>query len=165
MKRILVIEDEPQMRLGLRDNLELEGYEVETAADGDEGLEKVASFGPDLVLLDVMLPKKSGFEVCRELRAQSAHTPILMLTARSADSDKVQGLELGADDYVTKPFSISELLARIRAVLRRARTLKPTADVIRIGDVEIDFTLHQARRGKARLDFTAREFDLLRYFV
>ena len=166
MKRILVIEDEPQMRLGLRDNFELEGYEVETAADGDEGLAKAAAFAPDLVLLDVMLPKKSGFDVCRELRARSAATPIVMLTARSAETDKVLGLELGADDYVTKPFSITELLARVRAVLRRAGTVQKTADdVVWIGDIEADFTLHQARRGKTRIEFTAREFDLLRYFV
>jgi CheY-like chemotaxis protein len=113
MKRILVIEDEPQMRLGLRDNLELEGYEVETAADGDEGLQKAGSFTPDLVILDVMLPKKNGFDVCRDLRTRSISTPIVMLTARSAETDKVLGLELGADDYVTKPFSITELLARV----------------------------------------------------
>jgi two-component system alkaline phosphatase synthesis response regulator PhoP len=168
MKRILVIEDEPQMLLGLRDNLELEGYEVQTAADGEEGLARAASFAPDLVILDVMLPKKNGFDVCRELRARSNTTPIVMLTARSAETDKVLGLELGADDYVTKPFSITELLARVRAVLRRAtsqKTAAATTDTVRIGDIEIDFKLHQARRGKARIEFTAREFDLLRYFV
>ena len=165
MKRILVIEDEPQMLLGLRDNLELEGYEVQTAADGDEGLARAASFSPDLVILDVMLPKKNGFDVCRELRARSNTTPIVMLTARSAETDKVLGLELGADDYVTKPFSITELLARVRAVLRRAGAQKPATDTVRIGDIEVDFKLHQARRGKTRIEFTAREFDLLRYFV
>ncbi len=167
MKRILVIEDEPQMLLGLRDNLELEGYEVQTAGDGDEGLARAASFGPDLVILDVMLPKKNGFDVCRELRARSNTIPIVMLTARSAETDKVLGLELGADDYVTKPFSITELLARVRAVLRRTGAHKPVpvADIVRIGEIEIDFKLHQARRGKTRLEFTAREFDLLRYFV
>jgi DNA-binding response OmpR family regulator len=167
MKRILVIEDEPQMLLGLRDNLELEGYEVQTAADGDEGLARAASFAPDLVILDIMLPKKNGFDVCRELRARSNTTPIVMLTARSAETDKVLGLELGADDYVTKPFSITELLARVRAVLRRTGSQKTASltDTVRIGDIEIDFKLHQARRGKTRIDFTAREFDLLRYFV
>ena len=166
MTRILVIEDEPQMLLGLRDNLELEGYEVQTAADGDEGLARAASFGPDLVILDVMLPRKNGFDVCRELRARSNATPIVMLTARSAETDKVLGLELGADDYVTKPFSITELLARVRAVLRRTTSHKPSpVDMVRIGDIEIDFKLHQARRGKTRIEFTAREFDLLRYFV
>jgi DNA-binding response OmpR family regulator len=165
MKRILVIEDEPQMLLGLRDNLELEGYEVATAADGEEGLAKAATFQPDLVLLDVMLPRKHGFDVCRELRARSNSTPIVMLTARSAETDKVLGLELGADDYVTKPFSITELLARVRAVLRRTGGRPPTQDVVRIGEIEVDFKLHQAKRGKARVEFTAREFDLLRYFV
>lgn len=165
MKRILVIEDEPQMLLGLRDNLELEGYEVETASDGEEGLAKAASFSPDLVILDVMLPRKNGFDVCRELRARANPTPIVMLTARSAETDKVLGLELGADDYVTKPFSITELLARVRAVLRRVGSQKPQTDSVRIGDIDVDFKLHQARRGKARVEFTAREFELLRYFV
>jgi two-component system alkaline phosphatase synthesis response regulator PhoP len=167
MKRILVIEDEPQMLLGLRDNLELEGYEVQTAGDGDEGLTKAAAFNPDLVIVDVMLPKKNGFDVCRELRTRSTSLPIVMLTARSAETDKVLGLELGADDYVTKPFSITELLARVRAVLRRAGAQRQaaTADLVRIGDIEVDFKLHQARRGKSRIEFTAREFDLLRYFV
>jgi two-component system alkaline phosphatase synthesis response regulator PhoP len=167
MKRILVIEDEPQMLLGLRDNLELEGYEVQTASDGEEGITKAGSFNPDLVILDVMLPKKNGFDVCRELRTRSTSLPIVMLTARSAETDKVLGLELGADDYVTKPFSITELLARVRAVLRRAGTQRQagTADLVHIGDIEIDFKLHQARRGNSRIEFTAREFDLLRYFV
>ena len=165
MKRILVIEDEPQMLLGLRDNLELEGYEVQTAADGEQGLIKAAAFNPDLVILDLMLPKKNGFDVCRELRDRSSSTSIVMLTARSAETDKVLGLELGADDYVTKPFSITELLARVRAVLRRTTTRPPTEDIVRIGELEIDFKLHQARREKRRVEFTAREFELLRYFV
>jgi len=165
MKRILVIEDEPQMLLGLRDNLELEGYEVQTAADGEEGLTKAAAFAPDLVILDVMLPRKNGFDVCRELRARSNSTPVVMLTARSAETDKVLGLELGADDYVTKPFSITELLARVRAVLRRTASQKPATDSVRIGEIEVDFKLHQARRGRSRIEFTAREFELLRYFV
>jgi DNA-binding response OmpR family regulator len=167
MKRILVIEDEPQMLLGLRDNLELEGYDVQTASDGDEGLARAASFNPDLVILDVMLPKKNGFDVCRELRARANATPIVMLTARSAETDKVLGLELGADDYVTKPFSITELLARVRAVLRRSGSQKTAtvSDHVRIGEIDIDFKLHQARKGKVRVEFTAREFDLLRYFV
>jgi two-component system alkaline phosphatase synthesis response regulator PhoP len=167
MKRILVIEDEPQMLLGLRDNLELEGYEVQTAADGDEGLQKALAFQPDLVILDVMLPRKNGFDVCRELRARSNATPVVMLTARNQETDKVLGLELGADDYVTKPFSITELLARVRAVLRRAGSRPATseADSCRIGDLDIDFRVHQARRGKQRVEFTAREFELLRYFV
>ena len=117
MKRILVIEDEPQMLLGLRDNLELEGYEVETATDGDEGLQKAATFQPDLVILDVMLPRKNGFDVCRELRARSNTTPVVMLTARNQETDKVLGLELGADDYITKPFHAEEVLARVNTHL------------------------------------------------
>ena len=165
MKRILVIEDEPQMLLGLRDNLELEGYEVQTAADGEQGLARAAAFNPDLVILDLMLPRKNGFDVCRELRERSATTSIVMLTARSAETDKVLGLELGADDYVTKPFSITELLARVRAVLRRTGARPATDDIVRIGDLEVDFKLHQARRDKRRVEFTAREFELLRYFV
>ena len=165
MKRILVIEDEPQMLLGLRDNLELEGYDVQTAADGDEGLSKASSAPPDLVILDVMLPKRNGFDVCRELRARNVSTPIVMLTARSAETDKVLGLELGADDYVTKPFSITELLARVRAVLRRSNPPRPATETVRIGDIDFDFRLHQARRGQTRIEFTAREFELLRYLV
>jgi DNA-binding response OmpR family regulator len=164
-KRILVIEDEPQMLLGLRDNLELEGYEVITAADGQEGLAKVTSEAPDLVLLDITLPRKNGFEVCRELRASANPTPVIMLTARSQEPEKVLGFQLGADDYVTKPFSISELLARIRAVLRRAGGRPPGFDTCRIGDIDVDFRTHQAHRAGQRIDFTAREFDLLRYLV
>ncbi len=165
MKRILVIEDEPQMLLGLRDNLELEGYDVQTAADGDEGLHKASSTAPDLVILDIMLPKRNGFDVCRELRARNVSTPIVMLTARSAETDKVLGLELGADDYVTKPFSITELLARVRAVLRRSNPQRQATETVRIGDIDFDFRLHQARRGQTRVEFTAREFELLRYLV
>ena len=164
-KRILVIEDEPQMLLGLRDNLELEGYEVVTASDGEDGLAKAISTAPDLVILDVTLPRKNGFEVCRELRARANPTPVVMLTARSQETEKVLGLELGADDYVTKPFSITELLARVRAVLRRAGGRPSGLERCRIGDIEIDFRTHQAHRGDQRIDFTAREFDLLRYLV
>src|SRR5205823_14493749 len=159
-KRILVIEDEPQMLLGLRDNLELEGYEVITAADGEEGLAKAISSAPDLVILDVTLPRKNGFEVCRELRARANPTPVVMLTARSQETEKVLGLELGADDYITKPFSITEVLARVRAVLRRAGGRPSGLETCRIGDIEIDFRTHQAHRGGQRIDFTAREFDL-----
>ena len=166
MKRILVIEDEPQMLLGLRDNLELEGYEVQTAADGEQGLAKAAAFNPDLVILDLMLPRKNGFDVCRELRERSTTTSIVMLTARSAETDKVLGLELGADDYVTKPFSITELLARVRAVLRR--TEQPAADRgHRAASATSRSTSSCTRPAatKRRVEFTAREFELLRYFV
>ena len=135
-KRILVIEDEPQMLLGLRDNLELEGYEVVTASDGEDGLAKAISTAPDLVILDVTLPRKNGFEVCRELRARANPTPVVMLTARSQETEKVLGLELGADDYVTKPFSITELLARVRALLRRAGGRPSGLETCRIGDID-----------------------------
>ncbi|MBI1874365.1 MAG: response regulator transcription factor [Acidobacteria bacterium] len=165
MKRILVIEDEPQMRLGLRDNLELEGYEVMTAADGEDGLTKAFSFLPDLVVLDIMLPHRNGFDVCRELRRRSVGTPVIMLTARSQESDKVLGFEVGADDYVTKPFSLTELLARVKAVLRRTGRQGPEADHVTIGDLDIDFRTHQARRGSRRVEFTSREVELLRYLV
>lgn len=164
-KRILVVDDEPQMLLGLRDNLELEGYEVLTAADGEQGLAKALALRPDLVILDLMLPRKSGLEVCRDLRARANTIPVVMLTARSQDTDKILGLELGADDYLTKPFSIAELLARIRAVLRRTAGPVAQPEVCRIGDVDVDFRTHQARRGSERLVLTSREFELLRYFV
>jgi two-component system alkaline phosphatase synthesis response regulator PhoP len=120
---------------------------------------------PDLVLLDITLPRKTGFDVCRELRARANPTPVVMLTARSQETEKVLGLELGADDYVTKPFSITELLARVRAVLRRAGGRTSGLETCRIGDIEIDFRTHQAHRAGQRIEFTAREFDLLRYLV
>ena len=160
-----MIDDEPQMLLGLRDNLELDGYEVVTATDGEEGLHLARSTRPDLVILDLMLPRRSGLDVCRELRAHADPTPIIMLTARSQETDKVLGLELGADDYLTKPFSISELLARIRAVLRRASASGAALEFGRIGEIEVNFRTHQARRGDERVTLTSREFDLLRYFA
>ncbi len=164
-KRILVVDDEPQMLLGLRDNLEIEGYEVLTAADGEEGLAKALTLRPDLVILDLMLPRRSGLDVCRELRARADTIPVVMLTARSQDTDKILGLELGADDYLTKPFSIAELLARIRAVLRRTSGPVVQPEACRIGNVDVDFRTHQAHRGGQRLFLTSREFALLRYFV
>jgi two-component system alkaline phosphatase synthesis response regulator PhoP len=164
-KRILVIDDEPQMLLGLRDNLELDGYEVLTAADGEQGLAQALAARPDLVILDLMLPRRSGLDVCRELRARANATPVVMLTARSQETDKILGLELGADDYLTKPFSIAELLARVRAVLRRAGTQAAVPEECRIGEVDVDFRTHRARKGDERLFLTSREFDLLRYLV
>ena len=153
-KRILVIEDEPQMLLGLRDNLELEGYEVVTASDGEDGLAKAISTAPDLVILDVTLPRKNGFEVCRELRARANPTPVVMLTARSQETEKVLGLELGADDYVTKPFSITELLARdhlagvrdeIAKQIELARgEIDPLAGAVRLMRPEVDLDIADA---------------------
>ena len=165
MKRILVIEDEPQMQLGLRDNLELEGYEVQTASDGDEGLSKAAAFSPDLVILDVMLPRKGGFDVCRELRARANATPIVMLTARSAEADKVLGLELGADDYVTKPFSLRELVARVRALLRRAGTAadgpRPETAVLEAAGIRLDQERHEVSVRGTQVNLPLKEFELL----
>src|SRR4029077_2932809 len=135
MTRILIVEDEPNMVAGLRDNFEFEGYEVLTAPDGTAGLECALREAPDIVLLDVMMPRMSGLDVCKQLKAKRPSIPIIMLTARGQEVDKVVGLELGADDYVTKPFSIRELLARVKAVLRRAKTLPKEQDSYTFGDV------------------------------
>ncbi len=164
MTKILIVEDEPDMILGLRDNFEFEGYEVVTAVDGAEGIEKARSQKPDLLILDIMLPKLSGLEVCKTLRGEGFEAPILMLTARGQEVDKVVGLELGADDYVTKPFSIRELLARVRAVLRRTENRKRLASY-RFADIEIDFEGYKAKRGSELLDLSPREFELLRYLI
>jgi len=136
--KILVVEDEPNMVAGLRDNFEFEGYEVITASDGVEGLQKALDESPDLMVLDVMMPRMSGLEVCKQLRAKRPTMPIIMLTARGQEVDKVVGLELGADDYVTKPFSIRELLARVKAILRRASAGPKNQEHHSFGDVEVD---------------------------
>jgi DNA-binding response OmpR family regulator len=164
VSKILIVEDEPDMVLGLKDNFEFEGYEVLTASDGASGLERARTQKPDLMILDIMLPKLSGLEVCKTLRGEGFEAPIIMLTARGQEIDKVVGLELGADDYVTKPFSIRELLARVRAILRRAEGKKRLARY-RFSDVELDFETYQARRGGAPLELSPREFELLRYLI
>src|SRR5438874_10260115 len=135
MTRILIVEDEPNMVAGLRDNFEYEGYEVITAGDGAEGLGRALNEAPDLVVLDVMMPKMSGLDVCKQLKAKRPALPVIMLTARGQEVDKVVGLELGADDYVTKPFSIRELLARVKAVMRRARPVPKEQERYSFGDV------------------------------
>jgi two-component system alkaline phosphatase synthesis response regulator PhoP len=163
--RILVVEDEPDMVLGLKDNFEFEGYEVVTASDGATGLERARSVKPDLVILDIMLPKLSGLEVCKTLRGEGFAAPIIMLTARGQEIDKVVGLELGADDYVTKPFSIRELLARVRAILRRTEGTRKRLARYRFADVELDFEAYKARRGSEALELSPREFELLRYLI
>lgn len=163
--RILVIEDEPNMVAGLRDNFEFEGYEVITACDGVEGLQRALEDAPDLVVLDVMMPRMSGLEVCKQLRAKRASLPIIMLTARGQEVDKVVGLELGADDYVTKPFSIRELLARVKAILRRSAASPKDKEQHSFGDVEVDLRrLRVFKAGKA-LDVSSKEFELLKYFI
>jgi two-component system alkaline phosphatase synthesis response regulator PhoP len=165
MTKILIVEDEPNMVAGLRDNFEFEGYQVVTAPDGVAGLERALSEMPDLVILDVMMPRMSGLEVCQQLKAKRPSIPIIMLTARGQEVDKVVGLELGADDYVTKPFSIRELLARVKAVLRRAQTSPKNGDRYMFGDVEVNLRSCQVvRKGKA-LDFSSKEFELLKYFL
>jgi two-component system alkaline phosphatase synthesis response regulator PhoP len=165
MGKILIVEDEPDMVLGLKDNFEFEGYEVVTASDGVAGLERARALKPDLVILDIMLPKLSGLEVCKTLRSEGFQTPIIMLTARGQEIDKVVGLELGADDYVTKPFSIRELLARVRAILRRTDGAKKRLQKYRFSDVELDFEAYRAKKGGAPLELSPREFELLRYLI
>ncbi len=162
--RILVVEDEPGIALGLEEDLTLEGYDVETVGDGETALRRVGAEPFDLILLDVMLPKKDGFQVCRELRRSGISTPIVLLTARAQEAEKVLGLQLGADDYVTKPFSPMELRARIQAVLRRTGT-GAGPDVHRFGDATIDFARAEFRRGATSIDLTAVEFKLLSAFV
>ena len=157
--RILIIEDEPDLLRGLALNLKAEGYGVLTASRGDAGIEQALRDRPELVLLDIMLPGMNGLDVCRELRRKGFEAPIIMLTAKAEEVDRVVGLEIGADDYVTKPFGIRELLARIRARLRRH---VPTAAGLRLGPVEIDFDKHEATRGGQRIELTGKEFDVLR---
>jgi DNA-binding response OmpR family regulator len=165
VSKILIVEDEPDMVLGLKDNFEFEGYEVLTAADGQVGLERARTQKPDLIILDIMLPKLSGLEVCKSLRGEGFEGPIIMLTARGQEIDKVVGLELGADDYVTKPFSIRELLARVRAILRRTDGARKKLARYRFSDVELDFEAYRAKRGGEALDLSPREFELLRYLI
>lgn len=165
-KRILLIEDEPGLVLTLTDRLTSEGYHVETAGDGLTGLARASSESFDLIVLDVMLPGKNGFDVCRDLRQQSIDTPILMLTARGQVVDKVVGLKLGADDYLTKPFEMIELLARLEALLRRAPApATETLDAYQFGDVQIDFRRAEVSRNGQPVDLSVKEFQLLHYFV
>ncbi len=164
MTKILIVEDEPGMVAGLRDNFEFEGYDVVAAYDGVEGLDRALHESPDLVVLDVMMPKMSGLDVCKQLKAKRPAMPIIMLTARGQEVDKVVGLELGADDYVTKPFSIRELLARIKAVLRRVPG-GSSAERVGFSDVTVDLKgCRVLRKGKS-LEISAKEFDLLKYFL
>ncbi|MBA4406000.1 DNA-binding response regulator [bacterium] len=163
MPNILIIEDEPNMRLGLKDNLEFEGYEIDFADNGEDGLKKILENKSDLILLDVMLPKISGFDVCRKAREQKIATPIILLTAKGEEVDKVVGLELGADDYVTKPFSLRELLARIKAVLRRADKSGSINNVVKIGKLETDFGSYNAFEDGTAVQLSHKEFELMKY--
>jgi two-component system alkaline phosphatase synthesis response regulator PhoP len=160
---ILIIEDEPDLLRGLELNIKAEGYSVLTAARGDAGFEQALREKPDLVVLDIMLPGLGGLDVCRELRRKGFEAPIIMLTAKAEEVDRVVGLEIGADDYVTKPFSIRELVARIRVRLRRRMADADAGAKLRFDDVEVDFDKHEARRGGRRVDLTGKEFEVLRY--
>lgn len=165
MSKILIVEDESNMRMGLKDNLEFEGYEVEFAVDGEEGYNKIKSGGFDLILLDVMLPKKSGFDVCKAARKEGVKTPIILLTAKGEEIDKVLGLELGADDYITKPFSLRELIARVKAVLRRSETAgdKKDDEMVHIGKLDVLFSKYNAFEEGIEVQLSHKEFDVLKY--
>jgi len=163
-KTILIIEDDQLMREGLCDNLEFEGYHVVTAVDGEDGLEQAATLSPDLILLDVMLPGVDGIDVCRQLRSHGKTIPIIMLSARGSEIDKVLGLEIGADDYLAKPFGVKELLARIKALFRRFEP-KPLEETFCFGPIEVDFSRHVVKKNSRIVELTAKEFDLLTCFV
>lgn len=164
MQKILIIEDEPEMAKSLRDNLEHEGYEVDTALDGNEGLKKTLHYHFDLILLDIMLPDISGFDVCRTLRRRGTETPVIMLTAKAEEIDKVLGLELGADDYMIKPFSLRELLARIRANLRRASARSVNSEgYITIGNLRISLETYRAFNAENEVRMSHKEFQILQY--
>jgi DNA-binding response OmpR family regulator len=162
MERILIIEDETPMRTALADVLDGEGYRALTAADGEIGLRKAVEEKPDLILLDIMMPKLDGYAVCAELRRLENPVPVLMLTAKGQVEDRVTGLDAGADDYLVKPFSTEELLARVRALLRRSRKQGHALAKLKLGDVEIDLVRQTAARGRKQIHLTAKEFSMLR---
>lgn len=164
MSKILIVEDEPAMQLGLKDNLELETYAVDVASDGEEGLSKIKKNQYDLILLDIMLPKLSGFDVCKATRAASITTPIILLTARGEEIDKILGLEFGADDYITKPFSVRELLARVKAILRRSQAVVTKETLSNtIGRLKIDFNAFRAEENGEEIKLSHKEFEILSY--
>ncbi len=165
MAKILIVEDEESILMALEDNLKMEGYEVENAVDGEEGLSKAKERQYDLIVLDIMLPRLDGFELCKRLRQAGIMTPILMLTAKSQEIDKVLGLELGADDYVTKPFSPRELLARVKALLRRSQQVKEGVSETAFGDIEVNFKKYEVKKGGRPVYLTALEFSLFHFFV
>lgn len=167
VKRMLIVEDDPEMGMGLEDFFELKGFAVTRATDGEQGLQMLTSFPAfHIVLLDMMLPKRNGFEVLREARRSGVHSPVVMLTVKGSEQDKLQGFNLGADDYVTKPFSAEELAARVQAVLKRTTTpAEAPMEVYRFGDVEVNFSNHTASRAGEELKLTALEYDLIHYFI
>lgn len=169
MQRVLIIEDEVSLRRGLKDNLEAEGYVVSTASTGKEGLEKGLEEEIDLILLDIMLPGMNGFDICKEIKSKKLTLPIIMLTAKAKEVDKILGLELGADDYITKPFSINELLARVKAVLRRVEIHRAAKqkkiDSYEFGNVKLDFAKLEGYKGTKKLKLSKREFEILAYMI
>jgi two-component system alkaline phosphatase synthesis response regulator PhoP len=165
MKKLLIIEDEESVLMALEIDLKMEGYEVSSAKDGVTGLKMAREGGYDLIILDIMLPEMNGFEVCKQLRQAGITTPVLMLTAKSQEIDKVLGLELGADDYVTKPFSPRELRARVNALLRRANQTQVQIDKYQFGNVEIDFKKYEAVKGEEAVYLTALEFSILHFLI
>ena len=165
MSRILVVEDDPAILRGLADNLKFESHEVLTASDGEAAYRLIREQSPDLVILDLMLPRMSGYEVCRKVRGEGVMTPIVMLTARGEEGDRILGLDLGADDYISKPFSVRELLARIRAVLRRTQPGPNAPDDLRFDDVAIDFRRYEARKAGVPIEMTRKEFGVLRFLA
>ena len=165
MAKILIVEDQKDMVTGLVFNLEAQGHKVSAAYDGEAGLSSAEREKPDLIVLDIMLPKKDGFEVCRELRRKGHDVPILMLTARREEADKVLGLEIGADDYLTKPFGLSEFLARVRALLRRGSGKDVQLENCRFGTVEVDFKNYRATKDGVPVSLTQREFEMMKLFV
>ena len=165
MRRVLIVEDDEAMSVALRDGFSYEGYDVSVANDGEAGLRMASSATPDLILLDVMLPKMTGLDVCRQLRDGGNNVPIIMLTARGQEIDKVLGLKTGADDYITKPFGFMELLARAEAVLRRSGGTTAPPDLYRFGDVTLDFKRHEAKKAGVPIELSPREFQLLGFFI
>ena len=162
-KRILIVEDEPNMVLGLKDNLEFEGYTVETAEDGESGLALASRGDFDLILLDIMLPKMSGYDVCKSLRKEGRNTPVIFLSAKGEEIDKVLGLELGADDYLTKPFGLRELIARIKAVLRRKGTGAAAPSKVTIGKLTFDFETYQAWEQDKEIKLSHKEYEIMKF--
>jgi DNA-binding response OmpR family regulator len=165
MTRVLIVEDDPAILRTLADNLRFEKHEVLTAMDGETAYKLQRSQQPDLILLDLMLPKMSGLDLCRKLRTEGVQVPILILTARSQEADRVLGLDLGADDYVTKPFSVAELMARIRALLRRATSAAERPTTLKFGQIEVDFKRYAARRRGKPVEMTRKEFEILQFLV
>lgn len=167
MKKILIIEDEESIRLALEDDFRLENYEVEAASDGIDGLEKASDPEVDLIILDIMLPGINGLDICKKLRSRGSKIPIIMLTARGQEVDRILGLEFGADDYVTKPFSPRELQARVKAVLRRSEKDSNNAetDLFRAGELEVDFQRYECRISGREINLTVHEFEILKYLI